>query len=92
VRTVQEALTNVRKHASGAEVEVAVIVATEGVNVTVENRVLASVTASGLANAGGGYGLRGMRERAAQLGGTLAAGPTPDGWRVALHLPLEGGS
>ncbi len=30
-----------------------------------------------------------MRERAAQLGGTLAAGPTDDGWRVTLRLPLE---
>jgi signal transduction histidine kinase len=30
-----------------------------------------------------------MRERAAELGGTLSAGPIDDGWRVALHLPLE---
>jgi signal transduction histidine kinase len=89
VRTVQEALTNVRKHASGTEVEVAVIVAPDGVDVIVENRMLAPITASSLASTGGGYGLRGMRERAAPLGGTLAAGPTPDGWRVALHLPLR---
>ncbi len=88
VRTVQEALTNVRKHAAGAEVEVAVIVAPDGVDVIVEDRVLAPITASSLAGTGGGYGLRGMRERAAPLGGTLTAGPTPDGWRVALHLPL----
>jgi len=95
VRTVQEALTNVRKHASGAEVEVAVIITPDGVNVSVENRVLAPASASRLASTGGGHGLRGMRERAAPLGGTLTAGPTPDGWRVALHLPalpLEGGS
>lgn len=89
VRTVQEALTNVRKHASGAEVEVEVIVAPDGVDVIVENRVLAPITASSLAGTGGGYGLRGMRERAAPLGGTLTAGPTADGWRVALHLPLR---
>jgi signal transduction histidine kinase len=95
VRTVQEALTNVRKHASGAEVEVSVIVGLDRVDVIIENRVFAPVTASGLASTGGGYGLRGMHERAIPLGGTLTAGPTPDGWRVALHLPippLEGGS
>ena len=89
VRTVQEALTNVRKHASGAEVDVAVIVAPAGIDVIIENRVLAPITASSLADTGGGYGLRGMRERAAPLGGTLTASPTADGWRVALHLPLR---
>jgi len=32
-----------------------------------------------------------MRERATALGGELAAGPTPDGWRVSCRLPLEAG-
>ena len=41
----------------------------------------------GLADAGGGYGLQGMRERAALLGGTLDAGAAGDGWRVELRLP-----
>ena len=41
----------------------------------------------GLAGLGGGYGLIGMRERAAQLGGTLAVGPDDGGWRVELRLP-----
>lgn len=89
VRMVQEALTNVRKHAPGAEVVVAIAVAEDAVDVTVENRALSPVASSGLASSGGGYGLRGMRERAAQLGGTLAAGRTDDGWRVTLHLPLD---
>ena len=35
------------------------------------------------------YGLIGMRERAAALGGDFAAGPTPDGWRVSCRLPLK---
>jgi signal transduction histidine kinase len=40
--------------------------------------------------AGEGSGLRGMRERAEQLGGTLEAGPAPDrGWRVRARLPVE---
>jgi signal transduction histidine kinase len=41
----------------------------------------------GLAASGGGYGLRGMRERATLLGGTLSAGAAGDGWRVELRLP-----
>ena len=38
---------------------------------------------------GTGYGLVGMRERAAALGGDLEAGPTPGGWRVTCRLPVE---
>jgi signal transduction histidine kinase len=40
-----------------------------------------------LAAAGTGYGLSAMRERVALLGGTVAAGPTDDGFRIALELP-----
>jgi signal transduction histidine kinase len=43
--------------------------------------------AEGLADSGGGYGLTGMRERAALLGGSLTAGPAADGWLVELRLP-----
>ena len=89
VRMIQESLTNVRKHAPGAEVSVAVNVSGEAIDVTVENRALVPVAGASLAATGGGYGLRGMRERAEQLGGTLAAGPTDNGWRVDLHLPLD---
>lgn len=42
-----------------------------------------------LSATGGGYGLRGMRERAEILGGTLAAGPADAGWIVELRLPLD---
>jgi signal transduction histidine kinase len=95
VRTVQEALTNVRKHAPGAPVNVNVTVAANEVTVVVSDRPTASVTAAaanGLATSGGGYGLRGMRERAAQLGGTFAAGPDDSGWRVTMCLPLREGA
>jgi signal transduction histidine kinase len=91
VRTVQEALTNVRKHAPGAPVDVSVIVTADEVTVVVSDRPSVAVTAaadSGLAGSGGGYGLTGMRERAAQLGGTFAAGPDATGWRVTMSLPL----
>lgn len=121
VRTVQEALTNVRKHAPGAAVAVEVtaargevtvargeptsgeLTATSGeptagqptpgeLTVTIVDRCTSTVAAgapSELSSSGGGYGLRGMRERATLLGGTLEAGPTDDGWRVELRLPLE---
>ena len=39
----------------------------------------------------GSYGLVGMRERAAALGGELTAGPTSDGWLVRCTLPLDAG-
>jgi signal transduction histidine kinase len=91
VRTVQEALTNVRKHAPGAPVDVSVNVAADQVTVVVSDRPTVGVIVganSGLASSGGGYGLTGMRERAAQLGGTLEAGPDASGWRVTMSLPL----
>lgn len=89
LRVIQEALTNIRKHAPGAAVTVSIRIAEEQLDVTIENRALLAVSRPSLADSGGGYGLRGMRERASQLGGTLAAGPTEDGWSVSLHLPLH---
>ncbi len=41
-----------------------------------------------LATSGGGYGLRGIAERVALLGGEVEVGPTPDGWRVRAVVPL----
>jgi signal transduction histidine kinase len=95
VRVAQEALTNVRKHAPGAavRVELDVGVAESGaLDLRVRDgghtRDGASVVVGSLAGSGGGYGLRGMRERAQILGGSLQAGPDDDGWRVELRLPL----
>jgi signal transduction histidine kinase len=91
LRVVQEALTNVRKHAPGAQVTVSVDVGPDRIKALVADRLAAPVVAalgSALRSSGGGYGLRGMRERAELLGGTLAAGPTDHGWRVELLIPL----
>ena len=94
VRVVQEALTNVRKHAPGATVSVALHAgdgADRDVVLTVDDqRNGASPAPSSLAQTGGGYGLQGMRERAEALGGTLTAGPRGDGWRVELRVPASG--
>ncbi|MGY1745036.1 sensor histidine kinase [Blastococcus sp. SYSU D00695] len=82
-RIVQEALTNVVKHAGPARVDVRVEVRAD--------RVCLDVTDDGLggAPAPGGRGLVGMRERAAAAGGTVTAGPAPGGgWRVSAELPL----
>ncbi len=92
LRVVQESLTNVRKHASGAPVTIelhAGAAPTDPIDLVVENGPAPGGTApSGLAATGGGYGLRGMRERANALSATLAAGPTENGgWRVRLQIP-----
>jgi len=92
LRVVQEALTNVRKHAPGASVSVALQagdLADADVVLVVEDHPNGTArAASALAAPGGGYGIQGMRERAQALGGTLTAGVRGDGWRVELHVPV----
>jgi signal transduction histidine kinase len=94
-RIVQEALTNVLKHAGpGAHTEVRLGTDRRGVVIEVLDD---GSGASGLAgpdvdDAGGrGHGIVGMRERARLLGGTLDARPRPGGgFRVVAHLPTGG--
>jgi signal transduction histidine kinase len=85
-RIVQEGLTNALKHAKGAHAEVIVRYADDGVEVAIED------DGPGLANGDGmGHGLVGMRERVALYGGTLEAGPRPEGGFVLrAKLPVEG--
>src|SRR6185312_11596590 len=104
LRVVQEALTNVRKHAPGAAVTVTVdagaqpgdeVVAVVDDRPTVPSVARGRPEPSSLAATGGGYGVEGMRERARGLGGTLSAGIDGQGWRVELRLPApvaEGGA
>ncbi|WP_042397277.1 sensor histidine kinase [Streptacidiphilus carbonis] len=84
-RIVQEALTNARKHAPGRTVELTLGFGADALSVTVANEgPAARVDAPGT-----GHGLIGMRERAATVGGTLTAGPDPDGgFLVRAELPL----
>lgn len=86
-RIVQEGLTNARRHASGAPVTVHVGRQGGALAVEVVNGP-GSSSGSG-AGPGGGLGLIGIRERAALLGGSAEAGPTPDGgFAVRARLPL----
>ncbi|CCH71752.1 Integral membrane sensor signal transduction histidine kinase [Nostocoides australiense Ben110] len=87
-RLAQEALTNAIRHASGAtRVEIAVCRAGEGVRL----RVADDGQAHSSPGAVSGFGLTGMAERAQLLGGTLSAGPGPDGgWVVEAVLPVRG--
>ena len=87
-RVAQEALTNIRKHANPQRVELHLRYDPDGVRLNVRDwtdRTSPSEDPSRLG--GGGYGLTGMRERAALLGGTLEAGGTADGFGVDLWIP-----
>ncbi|GAB2689446.1 sensor histidine kinase [Kitasatospora kifunensis] len=87
-RTVQEALTNIRKHAPGAAVRIAVT--TRGALLLVEvcNGPASGHPDGGPPLPGGGHGLVGLRERAQLLGGRLTAGPTAErGFLVRAELP-----
>lgn len=88
-RTVQEALTNVRKHAPGATARVELWQDGDDVGVTVTN---SSATRPSLSLPGSQQGLVGLRERADILHGTLESGPTAEGgYRVRLRIPLSAG-
>jgi len=94
-RTVQEALVNARRHSPGAVVELSIDATAERLTIVVEN----DLPADGGTEHTPGYGLVGMRERAALVGGALEAGvAAPAGaraagaaqrWRVRLELPVE---
>lgn len=84
-RIVQEALTNTHKHAAATQVEVVLNYGPDRLRIT--------VTDDGATGAppgpGSGHGLIGMHERATAIGGTVTAGPLPDGgFQVVAELPL----
>ncbi|TDE11236.1 sensor histidine kinase [Jiangella asiatica] len=86
-RIVQEALTNVMRHVGPTSARVRVTHRDHMVVIEVENDRGYGPTP--LDGTGSGNGLRGMRERAAAVGGSLEAGPRAGGgWRVAASLPV----
>ncbi|MFG2003191.1 sensor histidine kinase [Spirillospora sp. NPDC048911] len=86
IRTAQEALTNVRKHAPGARVRVRLAYLDGQVELEVVDT--GGTEPALAADLGGGYGLVGMRERAELIGGTLDTGPDGEGFRVSLRVPV----
>lgn len=84
-RIITEALTNVRRHARGVRrIDLGVQVRDRRVVVTVHDDGSDAVAPSHDT-----YGIVGMRERAAAIGGSLVAGPDPTGgWNVRAELPL----
>ncbi|MBU3062484.1 hypothetical protein KO481_29660 [Nocardia sp. NEAU-G5] len=92
LRAAREALTNAGKHAPGAPVTVALTFTPDKVRLSVRNPIVDGASSAGAiraANGGGGYGLTGMRERIALVGGTLSAGLGRDGrdWQVTAEVP-----
>jgi signal transduction histidine kinase len=87
-RAAQEALTNVTRHSGADRVTLTLVYEPEWLRLVVsDNGAGREPALPALAAAGTGYGLSAMRERVALLGGTVAAGPTDDGFRIALELP-----
>ncbi|MBT2478461.1 sensor histidine kinase [Streptomyces sp. ISL-94] len=84
-RILQEALTNVLRHCGPVPVRVRV----EMTGGRLELEVTNPMPERPAVTVGSGSGLRGMRERAALLGGEATTGPYEGGWRVRARLPLE---
>ncbi|MER7442293.1 sensor histidine kinase [Micromonospora avicenniae] len=84
--TVQEALTNVMRHASGAtRIEIGVQLNAGAAEITVTD----DGTDAPAAPVKGGFGLRGLAERVEAAGGSLVTGPASHGgWRLTATLPL----
>ncbi|MFF1549198.1 sensor histidine kinase [Streptomyces sp. NPDC058291] len=90
-RVVQEALTNVHKHAAGAKTRVRLAHRVAEIAMQVENGAppeVGSASSAGLPS--GGNGLVGMRERVVALGGVFVSGPTESGgFRVSAVIPAS---
>lgn len=84
-RILQEALTNVLRHSGPVPVRVRIAVLGERLELDVTNPLAGSMP-----KVQGGSGLRGIRERAALLGGEARSGPQEGEWRVRVRLPLDG--
>ncbi|MFD0556150.1 signal transduction histidine kinase [Stackebrandtia endophytica] len=91
-RVAQEALTNIRKHSHHvATVSVVVSGGADSVEIAIRDDGQPGGHRSRLASLGGGYGLAGLSERLTALGGSLTAGPRPEGgWEVIGRVPTTG--
>jgi signal transduction histidine kinase len=87
-RIVQESLTNVRRHASGAQAQVTLRFGASDLRLTIDNG-RGDDTSTRDGDGTGGVGIAGMRERAVAVGGRLSAAPNESGFRVDADLPYE---
>lgn len=85
-RIAQESLTNVVKHAAGARAILVLEIGDARVCLKVRNPVTAT---TGRSENGDGLGVRGMKQRAELLGGTLWAGPEASEWVVEADVPVS---
>jgi len=83
-RILQESLTNVLRHAGSVPVRVRIAVEDQTLALEVRNPLTAEIPGPGR-----GSGLRGIRERAALLGGRARTGPDDGDWQVHVGLPLR---
>ncbi len=83
-RILQESLTNVLRHAGSVPVRVRIAVDGGALALEVRNPLTADIPGPGR-----GSGLRGIRERAALLGGSARTGPDEGDWQVHAELPLR---
>jgi signal transduction histidine kinase len=89
-RVVQEALTNVMKHAGQARTTVLLDYRPRELVITVSDDGWPPGSGPGPGSVSGGRGLIGLRERIAVYGGELDAGPRPGGgWRLTARIPLD---
>jgi signal transduction histidine kinase len=93
-RIIQEALTNVVKHAATPDCQVRLAYRERELSLEVlDEGDVGQTAAAGAAGLSTGHGLIGMRERVHLCGGEFSAGPRPErGFRVAATLPLQPGS
>jgi signal transduction histidine kinase len=90
-RITQEALTNVVKHAPGAQVQVCLDIGHDRTCLKISDSGKSGANAPFAAQASpSGLGIASMRERAARLGGHLSAGPSGSGWQVECVIPSNG--
>lgn len=89
-RLIQEALTNVRRHA-GSVGQVAIVLHVANGDVTID--VIDDGRGAGSLPGADGFGIVGMRERVAAVGATVSARPrVGGGWRVRAILPIDASS
>lgn len=93
-RVVQEALTNVRRHAGEVRrVDVEIVVDLDGRPGSLKVSVLDDGRGAAADDTGPGFGVMGMHERVTAIGGTISTGPRPGGgWRVTADVPVDLGS